>query len=245
MQMEIFPAIDLRAGKVVRLAQGDYARQTTYSDSPAAVAAGFAQAGCRWIHVVDLDGALKGVPVNLSAVADIAAGAEVKLQFGGGIRTDQAIRDALAAGADRVIIGSAALENWAWFADLLSRNELAGRIALALDGRAGKLATHGWTEQTESTAVELAARVAGSSLSAIIYTDIARDGMLVGPNLSVTAELIAGTDIGVIASGGVSCIDDIVECRRIGCAGVIIGRAYYEGKIDLRTALAAAEDGCQ
>lgn len=238
--MEILPAIDLRKGEVVRLAQGDYARQTTYSDSPAAVARALADAGCRWIHVVDLDAALTGESVNLAAVVDIAAEVDVKIELGGGIRTDEALERALAAGVDRAIIGSAALENWGWFAELLTRGELTGRLALGLDAREGKLPTHGWREQVDATGVELAARVAGSSLSAIIYTDISRDGMLTGANLAATAEVIAATDVDVIASGGVAGIDDVVQCRRIGCAGTIIGRAYYEGKIDLREALVKA-----
>ena len=238
--MEILPAIDLRGGKVVNLVQGDYARQTTYSDSPTAVAEVFAEAGCRWIHMVDLDAALRGRPVNLSAVGEVAASVDLRIELGGGMRTDQAVQAALEAGVDRVIIGSAALDDWRWFQSLLAREDMAGRVALGLDARDGRLARHGWTEQADITAVALARSVAGMGLSAIIYTDIASDGMLAGANLAATADVIAATDVAVIASGGISTVDDVLQCRRLGCAGAIIGRAYYEGKIDLVEALAAA-----
>jgi len=239
--MDVLPAIDLRGGQVVRLAQGDYTRQTQYSDSPTAVATAFAEAGCTWLHVVDLDAARSGARESLPVVAEVARAVEMRIELGGGIRDDRAVEEALAAGVARVIIGSAAMENWAWFEGLLGRADLADRVALGLDARNGKLATHGWTEQVDATAVEVARRVAGSSLSAIIYTDIARDGMLTGPNFAATAEVIAAGDVPVIASGGVAGVTDVAECRRIGCAGVIIGRAYYEGRIDLAEALAAAE----
>jgi phosphoribosylformimino-5-aminoimidazole carboxamide ribotide isomerase len=239
--MDLLPAIDLRAGQVVRLAQGDYARQTTYSDRPADVTRQFAAAGCSWIHVVDLDAARTGTLTNLPAVGEIVQASGLKVEFGGGLRDDAAVEAALAAGVQRVVIGSAALKDWAWFERLAHRADLAGRVALGLDAKAGRLAVHGWTEQVELTALELAARVRGWPLGAIVYTDIARDGMLTGPNFAATAELIAATDIGVIASGGVSRVADIAECRRIGCLGAIIGRAYYEGRIDLAEALRAAE----
>jgi phosphoribosylformimino-5-aminoimidazole carboxamide ribotide isomerase len=238
--MEILPSIDLREGKVVRLAQGDYARQTTYSAQPVQVAETFAAAGSRWIHVVDLDAALTGRQLNFQAVAEIAAAVELKIELGGGIRTDDAVRRAMEVGVDRVVIGSAALENWAWFEGLLGREDLAGRLALGLDARDGKLTKHGWTEQVELTAVEVARRVAGTPLAAIVYTDILRDGLLGGPNIAATAEVIAATDVGVIASGGMSTVADVAHCRRIGCIGAIIGRAYYEGRIDLAEALIAA-----
>ncbi len=239
--MDVLPAIDLRDGKVVRLAQGDYERQTQYSDSPVAVARTFAEAGCTWLHVVDLDAARSGERVNLPVVGEVARAVPMRIEMGGGIRDDRAVEEALAAGVTRVIIGSAALENWDWFEGLLGRADLPQRVALGLDARDGKLAKHGWTEQVDLTAVEVARRVSGSSLSVIIYTDIARDGMLTGPNFAATAEVIAAGDIPVIASGGVAAIADVTECRRLGCAGVIVGRAYYEGRVDLAEALAAAE----
>ncbi|HAU38009.1 MAG TPA: 1-(5-phosphoribosyl)-5-[(5-phosphoribosylamino)methylideneamino]imidazole-4-carboxamide isomerase [Phycisphaerales bacterium] len=234
--MDILPAIDLRDGKVVRLERGDYARQTTYSDDPAAIAQTFAQAGARWIHVVDLDAARTGSPANRDAFAAIRRAVDVRLELGGGARNDDAVRAMLDAGADRVVVGSAAMKDWPWFEKLAHRQELAGRIALGLDARAGKVAAQGWTEQTSLSAVELARRVRGWALGAIIYTDIARDGMLAGVNLDATAVLLAATDIPIIASGGVGSMDDIHRCREIGCAGVIVGKAWYEGRIDLAEA---------
>lgn len=225
---------------MVRLVQGDYTRQTTYSDQPAAVAETFARTGCRWIHIVDLDAARSGRPENLAVVADIARKVDLGIELGGGLRTDAAVQAALAAGVARVIIGSAALSNWTWFEGLVGRAELAGKVALSLDARAGRLAMHGWEQESASSAIDVAVRVKGMGLAALIYTDIHRDGMLTGPNFHSTAELIAATDAPVIASGGVSGIDDVRRCLQIGCAGVIIGKAYYEGRLDLTEALKAA-----
>jgi phosphoribosylformimino-5-aminoimidazole carboxamide ribotide isomerase len=240
--VDILPAIDLRAGNVVRLIQGDYTRQTTYSDRPTATAEEFARIGCRWLHVVDLDAAKSGRPENLPVVAEIARQVDMRIELGGGIRSDAAVEAAIEAGVTRVIIGSAALSNWPWFEGLLARPQLAGRVALSLDARAGRLAVHGWTEESAISAIDVARRVKGMPLAAIIYTDIHRDGMMLGPNFHSTAEMIAATDVPVIASGGVSGIDDIRRCRQIGCGGVIVGKAYYEGRLDLAEALKAAQE---
>jgi phosphoribosylformimino-5-aminoimidazole carboxamide ribotide isomerase len=234
--MEILPAIDLREGKVVRLLQGDFARQTTYSDDPAAVARDFVASGAMWIHMVDLDAARTGRRTNIQAIQAVRQAVQAQIQLGGGARDDASLEAMLAIGVDRVVVGSAALGNWKWFEKLLSHKELAGKVALGLDARGGKLAVRGWTRQVEETPVELARRVRGWPLGAIVYTDIARDGLLEGVNLTSTAELIAATDVPVIASGGVGGIQDIAGCKGIGCAGVIIGKAYYEGKVDLRAA---------
>ncbi|MCE5328710.1 MAG: 1-(5-phosphoribosyl)-5-[(5-phosphoribosylamino)methylideneamino]imidazole-4-carboxamide isomerase [Planctomycetaceae bacterium] len=242
--MDILPAIDLRGGKVVRLAMGDYDRQTVYSDDPAAVAREFAAAGATWIHIVDLDAARCGELTNLAAVAAIRAAVPLRLEVGGGARNDAAVARLIEAGADRVVIGSAALKDWPWFEQLASRPELNRRLALGLDAREGKLAVAGWREQSQVAAVDLAARVTGWPLGAIIYTDIARDGMLTGPNFQATAELIAATDVPVIASGGVSNLQDVRQCKAIGCSGAIIGKAYYTGAVDLAAACRlAAEAG--
>lgn len=238
--MDILPAIDLRDGKVVRLTRGDYDRQTTYSDDPAAVAAKFADAGATWIHVVDLDAARTGKPANTDAVQRIRQTVDVDIELGGGARDEATVDAMLGLGVSRVVIGSAALKNWPWFEALCRRNDLAGRIALGLDARGGKLALHGWTEQVHATPLELARRVSGWALGAIVYTDIARDGMLSGVNLPATADLIETTDVPVIASGGVASVEDVRNCHQIGCAGVIIGKAYYEGKVDLAEAIEAA-----
>jgi len=235
--MEILPAIDLRDGKVVRLARGDYEAQTTYSDDPVAVAEQFVAAGARWIHVVDLDAARTGRPTNTACIAAVRQAVAARIELGGGARSEAAIRAMLDAGADRVVVGSAAVENWGWFQGLLDRGELAGRLALGLDARGGKLAVHGWREQSRTAATALAGRVKGSGLAAIVYTDINRDGMLAGVNVQAVAEMISATDVPIIASGGVASIEDIRRCRGVGCAGVIVGKAWYEGKIDLARAI--------
>jgi phosphoribosylformimino-5-aminoimidazole carboxamide ribotide isomerase len=243
--MEVLPAIDLRDGKVVRLFQGDYARQTTYRDDPVAVAESFVQAGARWIHMVDLDAARSGESANLPVVRGVCGAVGARIQLGGGARTTQAIEEMLAAGVSRVVVGSAALADWAWFEGLLCRADLAGKLALGLDERAGRLAICGWTEQTPATAVEFARRTKGRPLGAIVYTDIARDGTLEGVNTQGTAEVVGATDVPVIASGGVGGLEDVLACERLGCAGLIVGRACYEGKIDLAQAirLAARPEG--
>lgn len=238
--MDVLPAIDLRDGQVVRLQQGDYDRRTDYSHSPATVAAAMVAAGAQWIHVVDLDAAKSGRPVNAEVVAAIRSAVRAKIELGGGARSQEAIDAMLAAGADRVVVGSAALDDWAWFERLVARADLAGKLALGLDARRGKLASRGWITQLATRAVAVARCTRGWALGAIIYTDIERDGMLTGPNLAATAEVIAATDVPVIASGGVRGLDDVAGCKQIGCAGVIVGRAYYEGTIDLAEAIRLA-----
>lgn len=241
--MDVLPSIDLRGGRVVRLAQGDYRRETTYSSVPSEVAAAFAEAGAKWIHVVDLDGARTGRPTNHREILTIRRVADehgIKIELGGGARDNDTIGYMLKELADRVVVGSAALKNWAWFEGLLRDRELAGRLALGLDARGGYLAAEGWTEQLTETAGELAGRVAGSGLGAIVYTDIARDGMLCGVNVEATKELVSATDVPIIASGGIQSIEDILLSREFGCSGVIVGRAYYEGKIDIARAIAEA-----
>ena len=240
--MEILPAIDLRDGKVVRLIQGDYARQTTYCDDPVAVAETFVACGARWIHMVDLDAARSGRPVNQAVVAEVCRTVAARVQLGGGARTTHAVEAMLVCGAERVVVGSAALADWKWFEKLVGRTELAGRIVLGLDARGGKLAVRGWREQLQATAVDVAGKTAGWPLGAIVYTDIARDGTLEGVNVEATAGIIAATDVPVIASGGVGGLADLAACKKIGCAGAIIGRAYYEGKIDLAEAFRQAGD---
>ncbi len=233
--MEIFPAIDLRDGKVVRLSQGDYARQSVYAADPAGVAGEFVSAGAGWIHVVDLDAARSGRRTNADAIRSICRTA-ARVQLGGGIRDDEAVAAALELGVSRLIVGSAAVKDWAWFEGLARRDELVGRIVLGLDARGGKLAVHGWMEQTDLTVAEIARRAKSLRLAAIVYTDIERDGMLTGPDLDGTAELVETAGTPVIASGGISSLDDIARCKEIGCAGAIVGRAYYEGRINIEDA---------
>ena len=231
--MKILPAIDLRGGKVVRLERGDYDLQTTYGDDPAATARVFADAGAEWIHIVDLDAAKSGRPTNTGAIAAIRDAVDIRLELGGGMRDEQTLRLALDAGVDRVIVGSAALRDPQWFEQLVAIDDLAGRVVLGLDAREGMLAADGWTTQTECTALEVAQRAGDWPLAGIIYTDIARDGMLTGVNIAATAELISVTDVPVIASGGVASLDHLLACKEIGCWGAIVGKAWYEGLIDL------------
>ncbi|NLW86291.1 MAG: 1-(5-phosphoribosyl)-5-[(5-phosphoribosylamino)methylideneamino]imidazole-4-carboxamide isomerase [Planctomycetes bacterium] len=242
--MELLPAIDLRDGKVVRLRRGDYDDQTVYGDDPAAIAARFEQAGARWIHVVDLDAAKSGVLTNGDSIRAIRRAVKLSIELGGGARSDKAVDAMIEAGADRVVVGSAAMRDWAWFERLARRDDLAAKVALGLDAREGMLAAHGWTEQTTLRAVDMARRVNGWPLGAIVYTDIARDGMLQGVNIEATGEIVRSCDVPVIASGGVTDIDDIRRCRQIGCGGAIVGKAWYDGRIDLARAFAAASETC-
>ncbi len=244
--MDLLPAIDLRDGKVVRLFQGDYDRQTTYDAAPAEMARTILQAGALWVHVVDLDAARSGKVTNLAAIREIlqAGLGRLRVEVGGGIRSREVIDMYLEAGVSRLVIGSAALRDWSWFENLLDDPDLdSAALALGLDARAGQVAAQGWTQQLETTALELARRVSGSGLGAIVYTDIARDGMLAGVSLESTRQIVESTDVGVIASGGVAGIEDIENCLEIGCAGVIVGKALYEGKIDLKQAIGLARTG--
>lgn len=238
--MEILPAIDLCEGKVVRLARGDYESQTVYCDDPVAIAEAFVQAGAKWIHVVDLDAARTGELKNFSLVGALCRAVDARIELGGGARDEGTIEVMLQTGVARAVVGSQALSDWPWFERLVARPDLVGRIALALDARGGRLAVHGWKNQTNLAAPQVARRTRGWPLGAIIYTDIDRDGMLEGVNFDATAELIASTDVPVIASGGVGSLEDVARCKQIGCAGVIIGRAYYEGRIDLKRAIELA-----
>lgn len=240
--MVIIPAIDLRAGKVVRLLQGDYSRQIDYADDPLAVAREFEGQGARWLHVVDLDGARTGEPANLAVVESIAANTGLRVEFGGGVRDEQTAGRLLDAGVTRVVVGTRALRDWDWFAGFVRQVEFAGRVMLGLDARNGQVAVAGWTEATGASAVEVARRADPLPLAGIIYTDIATDGMMTGPNLPALAEMLAATHLPIVASGGVHSADDVRSLRKLNVSGVIIGRAIYEGKITVAEAIAAAEE---
>jgi phosphoribosylformimino-5-aminoimidazole carboxamide ribotide isomerase len=236
--MELWPAIDLRNGRCVRLAQGDYARETVFGEDPVAMVREFVAAGARRLHVVDLDGAKDGVPAQAALVGRMVAAAGVPVQFGGGVRSHETAAAYLAAGVARVVIGSLAIER----PELLTAlaQEFPGRIVLGLDARDGLVATRGWLETSTLRAVDVARRHAPLPLAAIVYTDIARDGMLSGPNLPALADMIAATPIPVVASGGVSNAADIRRIAETGAAGCIVGRALYDGKVTLAEALEAA-----
>lgn len=234
--MILYPAIDLKEGRCVRLVRGDMEQATVFNDDPAAQAASFAGAGASWLHLVDLDGAFAGKPVNAAAVEAIVNRVAVPVQLGGGIRTLETIEDWLDRGVKRVILGTVAVKD----PDLVMRacREFPGRIAVGIDARGGRVAVEGWAEETDILAVDLARKFADAGVDAIVYTDIDRDGVLQGANIPATAELAGAVPIPVIASGGVSSLDDIRALaaeQRI--AGAIVGRALYDGRIDLGEAL--------
>ncbi len=238
--MEILPAIDLLGGKCVRLIQGRYDRVIDYERDPLEVAGRFRAAGATWIHVVDLDGARNGVIRNFDPLRQIVSQTGAKVQFGGGVRDEAAIEAALAAGAERVIIGTRALQDWAWFESVASKPMYAGRIALGLDARLGKLAVQGWTRDTDKSAVDVAKSVAGWPLATIVYTDIGRDGLLLGPNIKAIATMASASPVPVTAAGGVSDLEDVRRLAELDLVGLVIGRAFYEGALELKDALAIA-----
>lgn len=237
---ELIPAIDLLGGQCVRLSQGRYDAATVYDGDPGHVAGGFRAAGVSRIHVVDLDGAKAGSPANREAIAKVVAAAgDVPVQLGGGLRDMAGIEAALEAGIDRAILGTVALRD----PDLVKTAARAhpGRIVVGIDARDGRVAVEGWLEASETTAIDVARRFEDAGVAAIVYTDIARDGMLSGPNLEQTAALADGLGIPVIVSGGVSNEDDIVRSAALaprGIAGVIVGRAIYTGDVSIASALA-------
>jgi phosphoribosylformimino-5-aminoimidazole carboxamide ribotide isomerase len=238
--MIILPAIDLIGGRCVRLRQGDYKQETVFDEDPVAVARRFEASGAKWLHVVDLDGARLGEPRNLATIREIVAAVRMSVEVGGGIRTTAAAQGLLDMAVARVILGTRAAREPEWLAEVARK--FPGRVALGLDARAGRVAVEGWQEESGRTASDVAASVAGLPLAAIIYTDIARDGMMAGPNVEATAALAKASRFPVIASGGVTTVDDVRRLTKVGVAGAIIGRSLYEGRITLDAALAAASE---
>jgi phosphoribosylformimino-5-aminoimidazole carboxamide ribotide isomerase len=236
--MQIWPAIDLLGGKCVRLRQGDYARETVFSDDPAAVAEDFERQGARHLHLVDLDGARAGRPMNLEAVRAILDRVGMECELGGGVRDAATIESLLELGLARLVLGTSALKRPDWFAEMC--RQFPGRLALGVDARDGLAATDGWLETSTTRAVDLVQQFAGAPLAAIIYTDIATDGMLAGPNVAAMREMCEAAPAPVVASGGVTTAADVAALAAAGLAGAIVGRALYEGTITLPAALAAA-----
>ena len=237
--MILFPAIDLKDGAAVRLLRGEMGTATLYNPDPAAQARDFAAAGFQWLHLVDLNGAFEGRPVNRDAVAAILGATDLPVQLGGGIRDMATIELWLEAGVRRVILGTAAVKN----PDLVRQacRAFPGRIAVGIDAKAGRVAVEGWAEVSELEATELARRVADMGVAAIVHTDIERDGALQGVNVEATATLAEGLGVAVIASGGVASLDDIARLLAVadcGIEGVICGRALYDGRIDPASAIA-------
>ncbi len=237
--MYIIPAIDLRNGKCVRLIQGDYHRQIIYHDDPVKQVKEFSSAGAEWVHIVDLDGAKVGKPVNTDTISAIAALGQFKIQVGGGLREEASIKQLLSMGVERVIIGTKAVIDFEWFGEMAEK--FSGKIALGIDARGSKVATHGWTKDNSQHLLEFATKAAKLPLAAIIYTDITKDGMMAGPNLERTKTLAEAVRIPVIASGGVREIADIKKLAELGVEAVIIGRALYEGTLSLSNAINAAK----
>lgn len=236
----ILPAIDLRGGQCVRLQQGDYAKETVFGADPTAMARRWVEQGALYLHLVDLDGARQGHPVNGESIRRIAQAAGVPCQLGGGLRSEQHIDEALGWGIDRVILGTRALLDPAWCEKVCRR--FPGRICLGIDARQGRVAIQGWERDSERSALDLARDCATWPLAAIIYTDISRDGMLEGPNVEATTELAAAAPVPVFASGGVTTLEDITRLARRGIPGCIVGRALYEGRLDLRAAIQRANE---
>jgi phosphoribosylformimino-5-aminoimidazole carboxamide ribotide isomerase len=242
----LYPAIDLKDGTCVRLRRGEMDAATVYSDDPAAQARAWADAGCKWLHVVDLNGAFAGRSVNGAAVEAILKATDLPVQLGGGIRNRAAIERWLAAGVSRVILGSAAVSDPGLVREAC--RAYPGRIAVGIDARDGRVATQGWAEISDLTAAELARRMSDAGVAAIIYTDISRDGTLAGLNVAATIRLAAEAGVPVIASGGVATLADLQALKEAEAAapwvridGVIVGRALYDGRINLAAALALLE----
>ncbi|MET0240960.1 MAG: 1-(5-phosphoribosyl)-5-[(5-phosphoribosylamino)methylideneamino]imidazole-4-carboxamide isomerase [Sphingobium sp.] len=237
----VFPAIDLKGGQVVRLAEGDMDRATVYGDDPAAQAVLFANAGARFLHVVDLDGSFAGHAVNAAAVEGIVAAFPGRVQLGGGIRNRESVERWTSLGVSRIVIGTAALKDPAFVK--AAAKDFPGQIVVAVDARDGFVATDGWAEKSDMPVIDLARRFEDAGVASLLFTDVGRDGLLKGCNVEATVELARATDIPVIASGGVAGIEDIEILSRHageGIEGVITGRALYDGRLDLAAALGVA-----
>ncbi len=238
--MEIYPAVDIQDGRVVRLEQGDFERVTVFDDSPLAAARRWAAGGAGWIHMVDLDGAWLGKPVNAELVREAVEGVDARVQLGGGLRNIAAVEAALGLGVERVVLGTAAVEN----RDLLVEacEKYPGQIVVGIDALDGLVATHGWAKDSAVTALWAIDDVSLPGVAAIVFTDIGRDGMMKGPNLKSLAEAVEAAGRPLIASGGISTIEDVRAVAEAGAAGAIIGRALYDGSIDLAEALRVAAE---
>lgn len=243
MSFMIYPAVDISEGRCVRLLQGRFGTETVYSDDPVQVATGFAKAGARWLHIVDLDGARSGNPVNRDLVLEVVRLASCPVQAGGGLRTLDDVEEILAAGANRAVLGTVAMEDPAALAKACER--YGERIAVSLDVRGDELSSHGWTVGTGVSVEEAVRTFESAGVSMFVYTDVSRDGTMGGPSVESLRKLTAMTDLPVIASGGISSLDDIrtvAHLRSDGVAGAIVGRALYEHKFSVGEANFAADE---
>ena len=242
--MEIIPAIDLLGGACVRLHQGDYNQVTRFSDDPVAQALSWQEQGASRLHLVDLDGAKSGDPVNDASVRAITNALSIPVQLGGGVRSVERVESLIGCGLDRVILGTAAIENPELVKELAGRHP--GKVVVGIDARDGKVATRGWIEESNVEATTLASELSSAGIAAIISTDIATDGTLAGPNLKALREMADASSVPVIASGGVGCMADLLALLALepyGVNGVITGRALYDGRIDLKEAIHAIGNG--
>jgi len=233
--MIIYPAVDIKDGRCVRLLQGRFDSETVYGDDPVEMAEKWASIGAEWLHVVDLDGARSGISKNRSIIADIVKKVKIPVQTGGGIRTIDDIDEVIALGAARVVLGTAAVKNPRLLKEAV--DNYGDKIAVGIDAKNGKVAVEGWETLSSHDAVEFAKRVEQYGVSVIIYTDISTDGMLSGPNLKAVEMVVGAVGIDIIASGGVSSIQDLINLKNTGAAGAITGKAIYTGAIDLSVAL--------
>jgi len=238
-QVQIWPAIDLRGGRCVRLKQGVYSRETVFGADPAEMARHWVSQGAECLHLVDLDGARIGSPANEPSIAAILRAVEVPCELGGGIRSEETIRRFLDVGVSRLVVGTQAIREPQWFRQVC--REVPGKLVLGIDARGGRVATHGWLETSDMEATELARRFAGEPIAAIVYTDIATDGMMAGPNVEAMAAMREAVGCPVVASGGVTTVDDVARLAAAGLAGCIVGRALYEGTMSLPEAIRAGK----
>ncbi len=235
--MQIWPAIDLRDGQCVRLEQGNYDQQTVFSSDPVEVAKRWESEGARYLHLVDLDGARAGRPVNRRVIEQIVGSVDMICEVGGGIRDEQTIRQLIALGVDRLVIGTKAITDPEWFESMC--HAFPERLVLGLDAKSGKIATEGWEQESEQEPLAVAKRYCRLPIAAVIYTDIETDGMLAGPNLDAMRSMQSAVDLPVVASGGVTTCEDVAALAAIPVAGAIIGRALYENRISIGDALDA------
>ena len=239
--MIIFPAIDIKKGNVVRLAQGKFDEVTEYSGAPVAMAKIWEEKGSQWLHVVDLDGAFEGEPRNMHIIKQIKENVDVCIQVGGGIRHKQVVEELIGMGIDRLIIGTRALDSPEWLFELCS--EFPGKIAVGIDAENGRVAVKGWTSVSDSTAIDFAREIEKANPAAVIFTDISKDGMLQGPGFSSILDFTKSVNMPVIASGGVSSIEDVKKLSLFPLEGMIIGKALYTGNILLSEAIKISKSG--
>ncbi|HUW55549.1 MAG TPA: 1-(5-phosphoribosyl)-5-[(5-phosphoribosylamino)methylideneamino]imidazole-4-carboxamide isomerase [Planctomycetota bacterium] len=236
--MLVIPAVDIKGGKCVRLRQGRAEEETVFGEDPVGMARHWEEEGAGYLHVVDLDGAFEGTPINLELVKSIVRGVGIPVEIGGGLRTERAVAELLELGADRVVLGTSAVESVEWVSDLA--RGYPGRVAVGIDTRRGMVATHGWVKTTEVTPIELVKLLGDAPVAAYIYTDVLRDGTKTGPNVRAIQRFAHATHVPVIGSGGVSSLEDLRALARIGLHAAIVGRALYDGLFTLADAVKAA-----